>query len=75
MRARGAEEVELTFADAIRSYVIAPLDDEDIAAIARIWNKLNDARERENRRIGAGAMPRAGRRAVRPRAAVLTLCP
>jgi hypothetical protein len=28
-----------------RRYFIAALDDEDIAAITRIWNKLNDAGE------------------------------
>jgi DNA-binding MarR family transcriptional regulator len=41
---RFAEEVVVTFAEAVRKYFVAPLDAEDIAALTRIWKKLQDAR-------------------------------
>ena len=44
---RYSEEVARTLEDAILQYFIAPLDDEDIAAIARVWDKLRAAQARE----------------------------
>jgi DNA-binding MarR family transcriptional regulator len=40
-------EVARTFEDAILRYFIDPLDDEDIAAIVRIWDKLRAAQAQE----------------------------
>jgi DNA-binding MarR family transcriptional regulator len=40
---RYTAEVGRTFEDAVRKYFIDPLDDEDIAAITRIWGKLQPA--------------------------------
>lgn len=40
-------EVARTFEDAILRYFIEPLDDEDVAAIARIWDKLHAAQAQE----------------------------
>jgi DNA-binding MarR family transcriptional regulator len=40
---RYSEKVARTFEDAILRYFIEPLDDEDRAAIARIWDKLRAA--------------------------------
>ena len=40
-------EVARTFEDAILRYFIDPLDDEDIAAIARVWDKLRAAQAQE----------------------------
>jgi DNA-binding MarR family transcriptional regulator len=40
-------EVARTFEDAILRYFIEPLDDEDVAAIARIWDKLRAAQAQE----------------------------
>jgi DNA-binding MarR family transcriptional regulator len=42
-----SEEVARTFEDAILRYFIDPLDDEDLAAIARIWDKLRTAQAQE----------------------------
>jgi DNA-binding MarR family transcriptional regulator len=42
-----SEEVARTFEDAILRYFIDPLDDKDIAAIARIWDKLRAAQAQE----------------------------
>jgi DNA-binding MarR family transcriptional regulator len=44
---RYSEQVARTFEDAILRYFIEPLDDEDIAAIARIWEKLQAAQNAE----------------------------
>jgi DNA-binding MarR family transcriptional regulator len=40
---RYTAEVGRTFEDAVRKYFVDPLDDEDIAAITRIWGKLQAA--------------------------------
>jgi DNA-binding MarR family transcriptional regulator len=40
---RYAEKVSRTFEAAVLKYFIDPLDDEDIAAITRIWEKLQAA--------------------------------
>jgi len=40
---RYTAEVGQTFEEAVRKYFIDPLDDEDIAAITRIWGKLQAA--------------------------------
>jgi DNA-binding MarR family transcriptional regulator len=40
-------KVARTFEDAILRYFIDPLDDEDIAAIVRIWDKLRAAQAQE----------------------------
>jgi DNA-binding MarR family transcriptional regulator len=40
-------EVARTFEDAILRYFVDPLDDEDIAAIARVWDKLRVAQAQE----------------------------
>jgi DNA-binding MarR family transcriptional regulator len=40
-------EVARTFEDAILRHFIDPLDDEDIAAIVRIWDKLRAAQAQE----------------------------
>src|ERR1700679_915592 len=42
-----SEEVARTFEDAILRYFIDPLDDEDLAAIARVWDKLRVAQAQE----------------------------
>jgi DNA-binding MarR family transcriptional regulator len=42
-----SEEVARTFEDAILRYFIDPLDDEDLAAIARVWDKLRAAQAQE----------------------------
>jgi len=42
-----SEEVARTFEDAILRYFVSPLDDKDIAAIARIWDKLRAAQAQE----------------------------
>lgn len=42
-----SEEVASTFEDAILRYFIDPLDDNDIAAIARIWDTLRAAQAQE----------------------------
>jgi DNA-binding MarR family transcriptional regulator len=42
-----SENVARTLEDAILRYFIEPLDDEDVAAIARIWDKLRAAQARE----------------------------
>jgi DNA-binding MarR family transcriptional regulator len=42
-----SEEVARTFEDAILRYFIEPLDDEDLAAIARVWDKLRTAQAQE----------------------------
>jgi hypothetical protein len=39
-----AETVARTFEESVQKYFVDPLDDEDIAAITRIWNKLEAAR-------------------------------
>jgi DNA-binding MarR family transcriptional regulator len=44
---RYSEKVARTFEDAILRYFIEPLDEEDIAAIARIWEKLQAAQNTE----------------------------
>jgi DNA-binding MarR family transcriptional regulator len=41
---RFAEGVKRTFEDAVKKYFVDPLDDEDIAAITRIWAKLENAK-------------------------------
>jgi DNA-binding MarR family transcriptional regulator len=41
---RYAEKVSRTFEEAVLQYFIDSLDDEDIAAITRIWEKLQAAR-------------------------------
>jgi hypothetical protein len=38
-----AETVKRTFEASVKKYFVDPLDDEDIAAIARIWTKLENA--------------------------------
>jgi DNA-binding MarR family transcriptional regulator len=38
-----AETVKRTFEDAVKKYFVDPLDDEDIAALTRIWAKLENA--------------------------------
>jgi DNA-binding MarR family transcriptional regulator len=40
---RYAGEVARTFEEQVRKYFVDPLDDEDIAAITRIWGKLRAA--------------------------------
>ena len=40
---RFSEKVARTFEDAILRYFVEPLDEEDIAAIVRIWEKLRAA--------------------------------
>ena len=40
---RYTAEVSRTFEEAVRKYFTDPLDDEDIAAITRIWGKLQAA--------------------------------
>ena len=40
---RYTAEVSRTFEEALRKYFTGPLDDEDIAAITRIWGKLQAA--------------------------------
>lgn len=42
-----SQEVARTFEDAILRYFIDPLDEEDIAAIVRIWDKLRAAQAQE----------------------------
>jgi DNA-binding MarR family transcriptional regulator len=42
---RYAEKVSRVFEQAVLDHFIAPLDDEDIAAIARIWEKLSVAQQ------------------------------
>ena len=44
---RYCEKVSRTFEDAVLRYFIAPLDDEDIAAIERVWDKLRAAQAEE----------------------------
>lgn len=44
---RYSEEVAGTFEAAILRYFIEPLDDEDVAAIVRIWGKLQAAQAAE----------------------------
>ena len=44
---RYTEKVARTLEDAVLRYFIAPLDDEDIAAIARVWDKLRAAQAEE----------------------------
>src|SRR3954469_3727596 len=38
-----AETIKRTFEGSVKKYFVDPLDDEDIAAIIRIWAKLEDA--------------------------------
>ena len=38
-----AEKVRRTFEDSVKKYFVDPLDDDDIAAITRIWAKLENA--------------------------------
>ena len=40
---RCTAEVARTFAEAVQRYFVDPLDDEDIAAIVRVWGKLEAA--------------------------------
>ena len=40
---RYTAEVSRTFEEAVQKYFTGPLDDEDIAAITRIWGKLQAA--------------------------------
>ena len=40
---RYAEKVSRTFEEAVLKYFIDPLDDEDVAALTRIWEKLQAA--------------------------------
>jgi DNA-binding MarR family transcriptional regulator len=40
---RYAEEVARTFEELVKKYFVDPLDDEDIAAITRVWDKLRVA--------------------------------
>ena len=35
-----AETIKRTFEGAVKRYFVDPLDDDDIAAITRIWTKL-----------------------------------
>ena len=42
-----SQEVARTLEDAILRHLIDPLDDEDIAAIARIWDKLRAAQAQD----------------------------
>ena len=44
---RYTEKVARTLEDAVLRYFIAPLDDEDIAAITRVWDKLRAAQAEE----------------------------
>jgi DNA-binding MarR family transcriptional regulator len=44
---RYSEEVARTFEDSILRHFIGPLDEEDIAAIVRIWKKLRAAQNAE----------------------------
>jgi len=44
---RYSQEVASTFEDAILRHFIDPLDDEDLAAIARVWDKLRAAQAQE----------------------------
>jgi DNA-binding MarR family transcriptional regulator len=44
---RYSEQVARTFEDAILRYFIEPLDEEDIAAVVRIWEKLRAAQSAE----------------------------
>lgn len=44
---RYSEKVARTLEDAILRYFLAPLDDEDIAAIERVWVKLRAAQAEE----------------------------
>jgi len=44
---RYSEQVAHTFEDAILRYFIDPLDDEDLAAIAKVWDKLRAAQTQE----------------------------
>jgi DNA-binding MarR family transcriptional regulator len=46
---RYSTQVARTFEDAILRYFIEPLDEQDIAAIARIWQKLQAAQTTEPR--------------------------
>ena len=39
-----AETVKQTFEGSVKKYFVDPLDDEDIAAITRIWAKLENAK-------------------------------
>jgi DNA-binding MarR family transcriptional regulator len=41
-----AETVRRTFEDSVKTYFVDPLDDDDIAAITRIWAKLENAEGR-----------------------------
>ena len=41
---RFAETVKRTFENAVKTYFVDPLDDDDIAAITRIWAKLESAK-------------------------------
>jgi DNA-binding MarR family transcriptional regulator len=45
---RYSEKVARTLEDAIMRYFVEPLDDEDIAAIQRIWDKLRAAQATES---------------------------
>lgn len=40
---RYAAEVARTFEEQVQKYFVGPLDDEDIAALSRIWEKLRAA--------------------------------
>jgi DNA-binding MarR family transcriptional regulator len=40
---RFAESVRKTFENAVKTYFVDPLDEDDIAAITRIWAKLENA--------------------------------
>jgi DNA-binding MarR family transcriptional regulator len=40
---RYTAEVSRTFEESVRKYFIDPLDDEDIAAVTRVWKKLQAA--------------------------------
>jgi DNA-binding MarR family transcriptional regulator len=44
---RFSEKVARTFEDAVLRYFIAPLDDQDIAAVTRVWDKLRAAQAEE----------------------------
>jgi DNA-binding MarR family transcriptional regulator len=44
---RYTEQVSRTLEEAIMRHFLAPLDDEDIAAITRIWDKLRTAQTEE----------------------------
>jgi DNA-binding MarR family transcriptional regulator len=44
---RYSEKIARTFEDAILRYFVEPLDEEDIAAVVRIWEKLRVAQDAE----------------------------